>query len=168
MVSSIRMVAFMGRENNPLYIKNFESSSNKLKYHFLAHISLDVFSSRLLLNKSLDSDFGLLLVQDGMALYGWMTNTGIKIVLGFGSGEVIGSEIRSIFRALHFAYISLVCNPFYTLDERKSITSVKFDLNVSRVVNAWNGTMPLSNDDHSVENVVMSYSNQSISETVSS
>ncbi|KAK9485590.1 Sedlin, N-terminal conserved region-domain-containing protein [Lipomyces starkeyi] len=174
MVSRIYLVALMGRENNPLYVRSFapetastshdpdsigvssydDSSSigsasakvsisrdTELRYHFLAHISLDVFAARLP-QKTSDSDFGLLFVQDGMAMYGWMTNTGVKIVLGFASGEIIGSEIRSIFRAIHFAYISLVCNPFYTVDERRPIHSRKFDINVRRIVDAWNGTTP--------------------------
>ncbi|KAK9374092.1 Sedlin, N-terminal conserved region-domain-containing protein [Lipomyces chichibuensis] len=174
MVSRIYLVALMGRENNPLYVRSFapetastshdpdstgvssydDSSSigppsakvttsrdTELRYHFLAHISLDVFAARLP-QKTSDSDFGLLFVQDGMAMYGWMTNTGVKIVLGFASGEIIGSEIRSIFRAIHFAYISLVCNPFYTMDERRPIHSRKFDINIGRIVNAWNGTTP--------------------------
>ncbi|KAK9490871.1 Sedlin, N-terminal conserved region-domain-containing protein [Lipomyces doorenjongii] len=172
MVSRIYLVALMGRENNPLYVRGFapetastshgpdstdvssydDSSSigptsakastsrdTELRYHFLAHISLDVFAARLP-QKTSDSDFGLLFVQDGMATYGWMTNTGVKVVLGFASGEIIGSEIRSIFRAIHFAYISLVCNPFYTMDERRPIHSRKFDINIRRIVDAWNGT----------------------------
>ncbi|KAK7203622.1 Sedlin, N-terminal conserved region-domain-containing protein [Myxozyma melibiosi] len=154
MPSAIRLLALMGRENNPLYVRSFDrdtdsdtdpdrfnSAKADLRYHFLAHIALDVFAARLP-SKSADSDFGLLFVQDGIAIYGWMTNTGVKIVLGFSSGEVIGSEIRSIFRAIHFAYISLVCNAFYSVDERRPITSRKFDLSVCRIVEAWNGSAP--------------------------
>ncbi|KAK9457173.1 Sedlin, N-terminal conserved region-domain-containing protein, partial [Dipodascopsis uninucleata] len=163
MPTKIYLVALMGRENNPLYVKSFQSDQLPiegitddasavgalesrvaardvdLRYEFLAHISLDVFAARLP-HKTADSDFGLLFVQDGIALYGWMTNTGVKIVLGFSSGEVVGSEIRGIFRAIHFAYISLACNPFYSIDERKPINSRKFELSIRRIVDAWNGT----------------------------
>ncbi|KAJ8099417.1 Sedlin, N-terminal conserved region-domain-containing protein [Lipomyces tetrasporus] len=121
----------------------------ELRYQFLAHISLDVFAARAP-QKTSDSDFGLLFVQDGMAMYGWMTNTAVKIVLGFASGEVIGSEIRSIFRAIHFAYISLVCNPFYSVDERRPIRSRKFDINIRRIVDAWNGTTPVFSPAESI------------------
>ncbi|KAK9449890.1 Sedlin, N-terminal conserved region-domain-containing protein [Limtongia smithiae] len=151
MPSPILLVALMGRENNPLYVRGFGAaatpvqssppSAADLRCHFLAHIALDVFTARLPARSS-DSDFGLLFVQDGVAMYGWMTSTGVKIVLGFASGEVVGSEIRSIFRAIHYAYISLVCNPFYTVDDRRQIESRKFDINVRRVVDAWNGTIP--------------------------
>ncbi|KAK9381314.1 Sedlin, N-terminal conserved region-domain-containing protein [Kockiozyma suomiensis] len=175
MPSAIRLLALMGRENNPLYVRSFDPTlsteddqKTDLRYHFLAHIALDVFAARLP-TKSADSDFGLLFVQDGIAIYGWMTNTGVKIILGFSSGEVIGSEIRSIFRAIHFAYISLVCNAFYDVDERQPITSRKFDISVRRIVEAWNGTTPPAARSVSVlpgspkpatpvENVVMSYS----------
>ncbi|KAK9463082.1 Sedlin, N-terminal conserved region-domain-containing protein [Lipomyces oligophaga] len=152
MPAAIRLVALIARENNPLYVNSFldplASLSTKeisafeneasLRFHLLAHVSLDVFAARLP-SKSADSDFGLLFVQDGIAVYGWMTNTGIKIVLGFNSGEVVGSEIRSIFRAIHFAYISLVCNPFYSIDDRHQIKSRKFDASIRRIVEAWNG-----------------------------
>ncbi|KAK9324683.1 Sedlin, N-terminal conserved region-domain-containing protein [Lipomyces orientalis] len=183
MVSRIYLVALMGRENNPLYVRGFgpEAPSSisrdqdstgasshddscslattgtevstvrdtELRYQFLAHISLDVFAARSP-QKTSDSDFGLLFVQDGMAMYGWMTNTGVKIVLGFASGEVISNEIRSIFRAIHFAYISLVCNPFYSVDERRPIHSRKFDISLRRIVDAWNGTTPVHTPAESI------------------
>ncbi|KAK9364759.1 Sedlin, N-terminal conserved region-domain-containing protein [Lipomyces kononenkoae] len=181
MVSRIYLVALMGRENNPLYVRDFvpetastpisrepepagngdsgsveavstkisTSRDRELRFQFLAHISLDVFAARLP-QKTSDSDFGLLFVQDEIAMYGWMTNTGVKIVLGFASGEIIGNEIRSIFRAIHFAYISLVCNPFYSVDERRPIHSRKFDINIRRIVDAWNGTTPVHTPAESI------------------
>ncbi|KAK9477237.1 Sedlin, N-terminal conserved region-domain-containing protein [Lipomyces japonicus] len=162
MPSKICLVALMGRENNPLYVRSFiaqQDHSNsdgalnvvsdgiaalyhddpELRYYFLAHVSLDVFAARLP-QQTTDSDFGLLFVQDGIAMYGWITNTGVKIVLGFPSGEIIGNEIRSIFLAIQFAYISLVCNPFYVVDEKRPISSKKFEQSIRRIVDAWNGT----------------------------
>ncbi|KAK9470303.1 Sedlin [Dipodascopsis tothii] len=146
MPSKIEIVALMGRENNPLFVEVYGPSSQSissrdpksLRYHFLAHISLDIFVAKLP-QKTTDSDFGLLYVQDDIAMYGWMTNTGVKIVLGFASGDVVGNDIKSIFRAIQHAYISLVCNPFYNLDERKMITSKKFENSIKRIVEAWNG-----------------------------
>ncbi|KAK9237503.1 Sedlin, N-terminal conserved region-domain-containing protein [Lipomyces kononenkoae] len=196
MVSRIYLVALMGRDNNPLYVRGFLSETDstsisgepepagngdggsvgavstklstsrdrELRYHFLAHISLDVFAARLP-QKTSDSDFGLLFVQDEIAMYGWMTNTGVKIVLGFASGEIIGSEIRSIFRAIHFAYISLVCNPFYSVDERRPIHSRKFDINVRRIVDAWNGTTPAHTPAESIISRSSAASPQSTSNT---
>lgn len=48
----------------------------------MVHTTLDIFTSRLPSKTNGDSDFGLLYaVDDEVALYGWLTNTGIKIVV---------------------------------------------------------------------------------------
>jgi hypothetical protein len=48
----------------------------------LVHTTLDIFASRLPAKTNGDSDFGLLYaVDDEVALYGWLTNTGIKLVI---------------------------------------------------------------------------------------
>jgi hypothetical protein len=52
-----------------------------LEYQFLLSSSLDIFEARLP-HKTADQDFGLLqAVDERLAMYGWLTNTGVKIVV---------------------------------------------------------------------------------------
>ncbi|PUU75756.1 Sedlin [Tuber borchii] len=144
----ISCIALIGRNNSPLHLQTFPSQpqsqppspSTTLKYHFLTHATLDVFQSRLPLKSNGDSDFGLLYsIDEELAAYGWLTNTGVKIVVvvdvggagavaggggagggggGAGGGGGLGvkdGELKGVFRALQTAYIRLVCNPFYEL-----------------------------------------------------
>ncbi|RPA98915.1 Sedlin [Choiromyces venosus 120613-1] len=123
----IACIALISRNNSPLHLHPFPSSPSPatLKYHFLTHATLDVFAARLPLKFNGDSDFGLLYsIDEELAAYGWLTNTGVKIVViidlggGGGGGSAAGlgvkdGELKGVFRALQTAYIRLVCNPFY-------------------------------------------------------
>jgi hypothetical protein len=69
-------------QNSPLHLSTFTDSRDNLAFHFLVHTTLDIFASRLPSKTNGDSDFGLLYaVDEALALYGWLTNTGIKFVV---------------------------------------------------------------------------------------
>lgn len=54
---------------------------SKLDFSLLLSSTLDIFEARLL-RKSVDQDFGLLhAVDERLACYGWLTNTGVKFVI---------------------------------------------------------------------------------------
>ncbi|CAG8456168.1 283_t:CDS:2 [Diversispora eburnea] len=44
----IQCIAIIGKMNNPLYIKNFTDTHPDLKYHYIAHTSIDVIEERIL------------------------------------------------------------------------------------------------------------------------
>ncbi len=69
-------------QNNPLHISLFPPEERApLEYQLLLASSLDIFEARLP-HKPADSDFGLLqAVDERLAMYGWLTNTGVKIVI---------------------------------------------------------------------------------------
>ncbi|KAH0609031.1 uncharacterized protein H6S33_001259 [Morchella sextelata] len=141
----IACIAIIGKNNSPLHLSPFPATSNTLKYHFLTHATLDVFQARLPLKSNGDSDFGLLYsVDEGLAAYGWLTNTGVKIIVvvdvgggGAGTPAMKDGELKPVFRALQTAYIQLVCNPFYENDEAKPITSKRFTEEVKRIGENW-------------------------------
>lgn len=95
----IKFAAIISRDDKPLYLQAFEPESPKsknindyLKYNFLSHMSLDVFSSSASLNlreqqKVGDNDALLLFIQDGITVYGYETNTNLKIIVGLGVHE---------------------------------------------------------------------------------
>jgi hypothetical protein len=69
-------------QNNPLHISLFPAEERaQLEFQFLLSSCLDIFEARLL-HKTADQDFGLLqAVDERLAMYGWLTNTGVKFVI---------------------------------------------------------------------------------------
>jgi hypothetical protein len=69
-------------QNNPLHISLFPAEDRApLEYQLLLSSCLDIFEARLP-HKTLDQDFGLLqAVDERLAMYGWLTNTGVKMVI---------------------------------------------------------------------------------------
>jgi trafficking protein particle complex subunit 2 len=134
---------------------------------FILNSSLDIFDIRSRA-KTLDQDLGLLhAVDERLAAYGWLTNTGIKFIIiidmmGRPAQEdvddkrrpppIVGlrdAELKPAFRAVQTAYIQLMLNPFFTPEERSplqlansngkpaTITSKKFTAELQRIGQAW-------------------------------
>ena len=88
---SVASIAFIGRNNNPLHISLFAATGtgyeglagqrDKLQYSFMLNSCLDIFEARMP-TKGLTQDFGILhALDERIAMYGWLTNTGVKIVI---------------------------------------------------------------------------------------
>lgn len=85
---SVACIGIIGRNNNPLLISLFpasgsgyEAERDKLEYSFMLNSCLDIFEARMP-TKGLTQDFGLLhALDERIAMYGWLTNTGVKIVI---------------------------------------------------------------------------------------
>jgi len=134
---------------------------------FILNSSLDIFDIRTRA-KTVDQDLGLLhAVDERLAAYGWLTNTGIKFIIivdmmGRLAKEepddkrkaqpIVGlrdAEMKPAFRAVQTAYIQLMLNPFFTPEERTplqlansngrpaTITSKKFATELQRIGHAW-------------------------------
>ena len=73
-------------KNNPLHISLFPAEGdkegrNKLEFSFMLSTSLDIFEARMP-SKTVGQDFGLLqAIDERLAMYGWLTNTGVKFVI---------------------------------------------------------------------------------------
>jgi hypothetical protein len=76
------MVVLTAPQNNPLHISLFPPEERApLEFQFLLSSCLDIFEARLP-HKTVDQDFGLLqAVDERLAMYGWLTNTGVKFVV---------------------------------------------------------------------------------------
>lgn len=159
---AIAAVGVIGRQDQPLHISTYpaEEERDQLEFEYLLNSSLDIFEARLPY-KAADHDFGLLqAIDERLAMYGWLTNTGIKFVLivdmegrPHRQGEsrlnpALGlrdSDLKPAFRALHQAYIRLLRNPFYDPDDLDppsarggaQITSRRFIAEVDRVARNW-------------------------------
>ncbi|PIA17145.1 snare-like protein, partial [Coemansia reversa NRRL 1564] len=112
----IHCVAILNRQGNPLYLRNFDKQQEDVKFHYLVYTSCDVIEERLEENKNGDLFLGLLQTIGDMAVYGYMTNTGKKIILvtsvSIESAAIRSARIKEICQSVHAAYIAMVCNPF--------------------------------------------------------
>ncbi|KAI8324396.1 trafficking protein particle complex subunit 2-like protein-like protein [Martensiomyces pterosporus] len=131
----IHCVAVISRRGNPIYLRNFDSVQEDVKYHYLAHTSCDVIEERVAAGKSSDLYLGLLQTVGDMVVYGYVMNTGNKIILVMSVPEsmVRSGEIREIFQEIHAAYIALACNPFNEKREEDRLESSKFDMVVDEL-----------------------------------
>ncbi|GES85075.1 trafficking protein particle complex subunit 2-like protein [Rhizophagus clarus] len=120
----IQSIAIIGKQNNPLYIKNFSASHPDLKYHYIAHTSCDVIEERVGTAgpEAADTYLGLLYAMEDLDVYGYMTNTRVKFVVVLSVTNAIrNTEMKNLFKRIHNAYINQVCNPFYNLDAHKEV-----------------------------------------------
>ncbi|ORZ11135.1 Sedlin [Absidia repens] len=123
MNSTINCIAIIGKQNNPLFIKNFSSTHPDLKYHYIAHTSIDIIEERVTNGpKQHELYLGLLYAMEDLAVYGYMTNTKVKfvVVVSVTDGVIRDADMKAIFNKIHQAYVSNVCNPFYTMDSQNT------------------------------------------------
>lgn len=105
----IQFVSLVSRKDVPLYIQSFdigpmdsenpENANKYLKYNFLSHMALDIFaspSSTSLREQQQDIEENggaiLLFIQDDITVYGYETNTGLKIIVGLGMRETSSED----------------------------------------------------------------------------
>ncbi|KAK6455280.1 Sedlin, N-terminal conserved region-domain-containing protein [Scheffersomyces xylosifermentans] len=168
----IQFVALISRNDKPLYIQSFNIESkdgekdgaldsqnaNKfLKYNFLSHMALDIFSAPASLSLREQQHQGetangvlLLFIQDEIAVYGYETNNGLKIVVGLSNSPSINEtdsrhSLKNLFLDIHRCYLRTICNPFNNLsgdvDINENDTALQtstFDNNIKKIVNQWN------------------------------
>lgn len=66
-----------------------------LRYHFLSHMALDYIVTQLSQTET-TKDYALLLVHDGVAVYGCLTNTNVKILIGTDAQEGVRFDLRTV------------------------------------------------------------------------
>lgn len=144
---AIACIGIIGQHDNPLHISLFPPHEHEeVDMSFLLNSSLDIFDIRQR-NKLIDQDLGMLhAVDERLATYGRLTNTGIKFIIAVdmmgrpptevtsnpqtrSMPPVLGlrdSELRPAFKAIQSAYIALMMNPFYTPELRTPLQAMQF------------------------------------------
>lgn len=112
-----------------------ELSENEiLEYQFLSNMALDVF-----LSPFYEGEQGapvLLFIQDGINIYGYETNTGLKILIG-SSGE-IDESFGFIFKRVHRLYLNLTVNPFQSNDiSQLKVNEKSMTLKINQIIDEW-------------------------------
>ncbi|KDR83777.1 hypothetical protein GALMADRAFT_110650 [Galerina marginata CBS 339.88] len=116
----LNAVAFVSPQNQPILIRTFiKQDEQAIKYHYIAHTSLDVIEERVAATgKTGDCYLGLLFSLEDVAVYGYITPLKVKIVIALPLSDAVvrDTEISTIFKALHMAYYSSISNPFLKLN----------------------------------------------------
>ncbi|KAF7288241.1 hypothetical protein HMN09_01414300 [Mycena chlorophos] len=121
----INAVAFISPSSNPVLVRSYAADAENIKYHYLAHTSLDVIEERVAEANS-SSYLGLLYSIEDVAVYGYQTPLKLKIVIAFALSDTVvrDAEVNAIFKALHMAYYySAISNPFLKLDASPEATN---------------------------------------------
>ncbi|BGP55650.1 hypothetical protein JCM8202_002115 [Rhodotorula sphaerocarpa] len=123
---AILSIAVLGKQGNPLFLESYASRRGglaDLKWHYAAHTALDFFEERELpAYKTTDCYLGMLYAMEDYAVYGYQTNTRVKFVLAIALADAVirDVDVRTIFRAIHNAYIGQLSNPFAALEVERS------------------------------------------------
>ncbi|EME44809.1 hypothetical protein DOTSEDRAFT_173181 [Dothistroma septosporum NZE10] len=166
---SIAAIGIIGRHNNPLHValfpathQDYEDPRDQLEYEMMLNSSIDIFEARMP-TKTVGHDFGLLhALDERIALYGWLLNTGVKLVIVVdmegrvapnaeaAKTSILGlrnSDLLPAFQALQTVYMRLLQNPFYTPDDHDpktaktrgdlQITSPRFIKEIDRIGKNW-------------------------------
>ncbi|RDX55448.1 trafficking protein particle complex 2 [Lentinus brumalis] len=117
----LNAVAFVSPQNHPILIRSFAQGQDELKYHYIAHTSLDVIDERIsaaVASKSTECYMNLLYTMEDVAVYGYITPLKVKIIIALALTDSVvrDADVLTIFRALHTAYRHAVANPFLRLN----------------------------------------------------
>lgn len=129
---AVDFVAIIDANNAPVYFYSREKDL-EIRNQFIAEMALDFVDTQFAhQNSGRDS---LLLVHDGEAVYGNLSNTNTKILLGINAHTEAEMQLDAVFRKIQDLYIAHINNPFY--DESKpTIQSGKFDKNVEECLSS--------------------------------
>lgn len=144
----VAAVAFIGRTNETLFYKTFVGSHDDgLRLNLAVFASLDAVDEKLQLRKtgrladsSKDAFLGMLMPVEENKVFGYITNTQVKILLVVRDVLLREDRLRELFKMLHRMYADALCNPFAAVDA--PVTSPAFDEAVTRAIESANTTLP--------------------------
>ncbi|KAK9864657.1 hypothetical protein WJX84_004759 [Apatococcus fuscideae] len=126
----------VGRANNPLYFRSLLPGGDAeiLKFQYIVHCALDaveekVTSPQRRSGDAVESYLGLLYPTEDYRVYGYISNTRIKLMLIVDDHVARDDEMRQVFKKFHQAYVDAASNPFYTANT--PLTSKRFDSTVT-------------------------------------
>jgi hypothetical protein len=113
-------------QDNPLHVSLFPPySDSTIEFSFLLNSCLDIFEIRRK-NTSVDQDLGLLqAIDERLAAYGWLTTTGVKLLIIvdlIGQDEGTGSSASPAISGLRDSDLKPVGFPSYKATLSHSLT----------------------------------------------
>lgn len=126
---SVRFVAIVDAQNQPAYFKSAPSIPDEvsLNHQFIAEMSLDFLDRQGQRAQSQMNQVELLLIHDGVTVYGMVDNTLTKYIIGVLSLRET-PQLDQLMGTLSQAFVEYQINPF-----RRAglISSPAFDRKVS-------------------------------------
>ena len=104
-------------------------------FHALIHTCLDVVEEK---KGSSDSYLGLLSATEAHRVFGYVSNTQIKLMVAVAeSGDLKPSNVGSLLKHIHTLYIDAVSNPFHSLGD--TLDSPSFEASLVSLASSWQG-----------------------------
>jgi len=132
--SAVAAVAVIGKQNNPLFLQHF-TDADELKFHYIVHTSLDIVEERASRGSTADDMFlGLLCPIEDYRVYGFITNTQVKliVVLEEVAVAVREAEVKIFMERFHRLYVDTMSNPFVEIGAK--ITSKQFKAGLQQLL----------------------------------
>ncbi|PRW39361.1 Trafficking particle complex subunit 2 [Chlorella sorokiniana] len=130
--------AVIAPNNSPLYLSTFGGEDDSARLSTLVHCSLDVVEEKVAAGlrgtapgDGPDAYLGLLSAEDELKVFGFVTNTRVKLVAVVDDPVVKDDEMRAIFRRMHAAFVDAVSNPFY--QQGAPLVSPRFDASIRTI-----------------------------------
>jgi hypothetical protein len=156
--SPIVAVCFVSRNDSPLYFKAFSGGSEEsVRMQLACYASLDMADERangvqIAGASSSSSDaptrdpfLGLLMPVDEQKVFGYLTSTGIRILIVVRDVLLREDRVRELFKGLHKLYADAISSPFAETDTR--LSSPMFEEGVTRLCESadvlYRGPIPL-------------------------
>ncbi|KAG2499243.1 hypothetical protein HYH03_002822 [Edaphochlamys debaryana] len=139
---TIACVAFIGPQNNPMYLRSLEPASDDqyMKLHYVVHCSLDAVEEKVLLKRGpgdvQESYLGLLYPTEDYRVYGYLTNTHVKIIVLLDDEAPVKDDlVMRVMKRLHNLYVDTTSNPFHKFG--MPISSPRFDAALESIVSVY-------------------------------
>ncbi|KAJ1449238.1 Sedlin [Pelagophyceae sp. CCMP2097] len=133
-------VALIGKDDEPLYFRVYDEpvAAKELYFQSLAFVALDNVDDCVARKvDQTDMYLGFLCPVDEFQIYGYMTNTKIKLMVVLDDqNKAQEADLRAFFQRIHGAYVEHLRNPFAKLDGGR-ILSKKFGAAVDAHVSAF-------------------------------
>jgi hypothetical protein len=113
-VLKLNAVAFVSAHNHPILIRTFAKEDDAIKYHYIAHTSLDVVEERsecslkcairqssllqsvAAAGKECECYLGLLFAMEDVAVYGYVTPLKVKIIVALPLSDAVVKDAEII------------------------------------------------------------------------
>ncbi|KAN0066181.1 hypothetical protein ACQY0O_000275 [Thecaphora frezii] len=106
----IQSIAILSPRNTPIYVRQFQhsriasssaatssyaaaTSETNLKYHYFAHVALDVIEERTGPGRNAEQYLGLLYTLEDLAVYGFQTSTRVKLLIMISLSDQVVRDI---------------------------------------------------------------------------
>lgn len=132
------------RTNALIYSEVFPIGSDSAVYTSELSIAGDILREKLLKEQVLsECYFGQVYSGDGVVVYGYMTNTLVRIWVVMRKSEkpVSDVNVKQLFRQLHNVYIMHQLNPFNSYNHKDNkITTPYLTQEISRLATSWDNS----------------------------